>query len=337
MTKIWRNLLIAACLLSFVVLLGFFNTTKPRILVLHSAAEDSRWAIEVDRGMRQALEGNRRPVDVEFMYMDVTSPVTARRTEEAVAEARRAIGRVDPDVLIAVDDEANALVARAYVGHASPRILYVSIDRPPKDFGYTDAGNVSGISEQLPYGGVRDAVTAIFPGRTPRLAVIGVDSTTGRAELAQVQAFEWGPIQLGEQELVSTAPKWREAVEQMAGADALLVLTTQDLLDNGAVVTAAELSSWTQQYSRPLPIGTEVGFVESGGGLSFSPPPDYYGEQAIRLALDWLDGRSTPGPPPPVDSAHFEVAIRQGRLAERGIAMAPIYLQAARENGTLYE
>lgn len=335
--KIWKNLLIAACLVSFVLLSGFFNATKPRILVLHSAAQDSRWAVAVDRGMHQALQDNRRPVDVEWMYMDVVSPVATRRPGEAEAEARRAIGRMNPDVLIAVDDEANSLVARDYIGRESPRILYVSIDRPPADFGYADARNVSGISEQLPFGAVRDAVIALFPGHRARLAVIGVDNTTGQAELAQAQAFKWGPIQLDEQALVSTAPQWRETVERVADADALLVLSTQDLPDDGAVVTAAELSNWTQQHARPLPIGTEVSFVENDGGLSFSPPPDYYGEQAIRLALDWLDDRSTPGPPPPVESANFEVAIRQGRLAERGITVAPIYLQAARENGTLYD
>lgn len=335
--KLWRNLLIGACLLSFIVLLGIFNANKPRILVLHSAGPDSQWVREVDRGMRQALQGNRRPVSVEWMYMDVASPVATRQSAEAVAEARRAIARMDPDVLIAVDDEASSLVARDYVDRGSPRILYVSVDRPPADFGYAGASNVSGIAEQLPWAAVRDAVIQLFPGRGPRMAVIGVDSTTGQGELAQVRAFDWGPIELGRQTLVSTAPAWREAVERAAGIDVLLVLSTQDLPDNGAVVTAADLSEWTQQHAAALPIGTEVGFVAAGGGLSFSPPPDYYGEQAIRLALDWLDTRRTPGPPPPVQSAHFEVAVRQGRLAERGIALAPIYLEAARENGTLYD
>jgi hypothetical protein len=58
--------------------------------------------------------------------------------------------------------------------------------------------------------------------------------------------------------------------------------------------------------------------------------------KAIELALDWLDARDTPGAPPPVESSHFEVAVRQSRLAERGVVLPPIYIEAARENGTLF-
>jgi hypothetical protein len=37
-----------------------------------------------------------------------------------------------------------------------------------------------------------------------------------------------------------------------------------------------------------------------------------------------------------VVSDHFEVAVRQSRMADRGIALPPIYSEAARENGTLH-
>ena len=333
-----RNVLIAVFLAGFVILLGYFNVTKPRILVLHSAARDSVWATQMDRGMREALQRNRRPLSVEWMYLAVSAPASTRSTAEAQAEARRAIDRIRPDVLIAVDDEANALVARDYVGADEPRILYVSIDRPPADYGYTQAQNVSGIADTFPLPAVRDAVTDFFPGRPTTLAVLGVDNDSGRAELARVRAFDWGPIRLGDTGLVSTAAAWRDAVTRSAGADVLLVLSTQDLPEeNGTVASAAEISRWTEANAGPLPIGTEVDFVQDGGGLSFAPPPEAYGEQAIGLALDWLDARRTPGPPPLVESSHFEVAVRQSALARRGIVVAPIYVEAARENNALFD
>lgn len=333
----WRNLLIAVFLVSFVLLLGYFNTTKPRILVLHSSAQQSLWATQMDRGMRDALQRNRRPVSVDWMYLDISSPAATRNATEAKAEARRAIERMNPDVLIAVDDEANALVAKDYVGRDEPRIIYVSIDRPPADYGYAQAPNVSGIADTFPFAAVRDAVTDIFGDRSPTLAVLGVDNDSGRAELAQVRAFDWGPLRLSDASLVSTAGAWRDAVTRSSGADALLVLSTQDLPDgDGVVVSAAEISRWTQANSAPLPIGTEVDFVEDGGGLSLAPPPEEYGQQAIDLALDWLDDRTTPGPPPPVESSHFEVAVREGALVQRGVVLPPIYIEAARENNALF-
>lgn len=335
-TKLGMNLLIGAVIVAFVVLLGFFNVTKPRILVLHSAAQDSPWVQQVDRGMREALKQNRRPVSVEWHYLGLGAPAFPRSPEEASTQARRAIEQFKPDVLIAVDDEANSLVARDYVGRDTPRILYVSVDRPPAAFGYQGAQNVSGIAEQLPWDAVRDAVTDLFPGRSPTMAVIGVDNDTDRAELAQLEAADWGPVTIGMKALVATAGAWREFVGRSAGADVLLVLGAQNLPDQaGGVVSAAELNRWTEDNAQPFPIGVQGDFVADGGGLSFSPPPDDYGQRAIGLALDWLDDRRTPGPPPPVESSHFDVAVRQAALAQRGIVLPPIYLEAARGNGTL--
>ena len=332
-----KTLLVISCLLSFVLLLGFFNESKPRILVLHSGAEQSPWVQQVDRGMRAALEANRRPVTVEWIYMGVTAPAAGRAAGPAQAEAHRAIAREDPAVLIAVDDEANELVARDYVGRQEPRILYVALDRPPADYGYSGAPNVSGIAERLPFTGVRDAITTLFPGRRPTVSIIGVDSITGRAEMAQVRAFDWGPVELMSTQLVATGSAWRDSVSAASDSDVLVVLSCQDLPDgDGAVFTAADAAQWTQDNAKPLPIGTQVDFVANGGALSFSPPPDDNGRKAVQLALDWLDARQTPGPPAPVESAHFEVALRQGALAERGVTLPAIYLEAARENGNLF-
>lgn len=336
MSALWKNLLIGGFLAAFIILLGFFNATKPRILVLHSASPESAWAQQVDRGMRQALERNRRPLSVERFYLGLDSPTSTASAAEAQAGARRAIARLDPDVLIAVDDEANSLVAREYVGRARPRILYVSLNRPPGAFGYAGAANVSGIAEQLPLAAIRDAVGAIFPGRNPRVHVIGVDGETGRAEMGQAEAFDWSPLRLGETALVSRAEEWSAFVKGTSAEDILLLLTIKDLPGEDGVMTAAEVNRWTGENAPALPIGTQVDFVADGGGLSFSPPPDDSGEKAIELALDWLDDRSTPGAPPPVVTVHFEVAVRQNRMAERGIVLPPIYLEAARENGTLF-
>ena len=188
----------------------------------------------------------------------------------------------------------------------------------------------------MPLAAIRDAVVAMFPGRNPRVHVLGVDGETGRAEMEQAKVFDWAPLQFGETALVTQAAEWHDFVKSKGAEDILLLLGTKDLTDENGVMTAAEVNRWTEENAPAFPIGTEVDFVEDGGGLSFSPPPDDYGERAIELALDWLDDRDTPGAPPPVASDHFEVAVRPKLLAARGIVLPPIYLEAARENGTLF-
>jgi hypothetical protein len=331
-----KNLLVVACLLSFVVLLGAFNATKARILVVHSQAADSPWVQAVDAGMRQALDSNRRPVSVSWMYLDLAAPTSRNRDPQATAALQRMLETVDPDVLIAVDDEANALISRTVLGAQATRILYVSLDRPPESYGYQGSSQVSGITEALPLAAIRDAATTLFSDRPPRAAVIGVDTPTGRAELAQVQAFDWGGVTITDSRLVASAPAWREFVS-LTQADLLVVLSTHALPETtGRLTPADQLVRWTQQRSGALPIGSQIDFVPMGGALSFAPPPAVFGQQAIHDALNWLDARSSPGAPAPTTVDHFQVGLRSSALAARGLRLPPIYTEAAREAGALY-
>lgn len=338
MTRNWTGFLIGAVVAAFFALLVGFNVTKPRILVLNSKPEDSVWSRKFHQGATEALKRNRRPVNVEWSYLDF-EPSGARLSPAVEqAEVQRTLQRFRPDILIAVDDEANSLVARDYAGRDGARVIYVSIDREPAFYGYDAARNVSGIADRLPLAAFRDLADVLAKNGSLRIAVLGVDSETGQAEIAQIGTFDWAPHRVVSSATVRTADEWEQFVLG-ANADVLLVLDADELprsATDPSPVAADDLIRWTEAQSPALPVGTNVNFVEAGGALSFAPPPDDYGEKAVKLALDWLDERDTPGAPPPVESSHFEVAVRQARLAERGIILPPIYIEAARENGTLY-
>jgi hypothetical protein len=338
MTRNWKNFLIGAAVVAFFVMLVGFNATKPRILVLNSKPEDSVWSTKFREGAMEALKRNLRPVSVEWSYLEFDAGGNQLSPAVEQAEVQRTMRRFKPDVLIAVDDEANALVARDYAAEGHPKIIYASIDREPVHYKYTGAPNVSGISDRLPLAAFRDLAGVLAPGRALRIAAIGVDSETGQAELAQLRAYDWSPHSLVAASTAGTVQEWEKFVRETP-ADALLVLDAGNLprsAEDPTPVPADELIRWTEAQSPALPIGTHVNFVAAGGALSFAPPPDDYGEKAIELALEWLDERDTPDAPPPVESSHFEVAVRQSRLAERGVVLPPIYIEAARENGTLF-
>lgn len=338
MTHNWKHFLVGAALVAFFVLLVGFNATKPRILVLNSKPEGSVWSRKFREGVTEQLQRNRRPVSVEWAYLDFDSAVSRLSPAVEQAEVQRTIRRFDPDVLIAVDDEANALVARDFAGRGRPRIIYVSIDREPAHFGYVGADNVSGIADRLPVAAFKDLAGVVGAGRPLRISAIGVDSETAQAELAQLRSHDWSPHVVVASATVGTTEEWEQFVRG-TDADLLLVLDAGDLprsASDPTPVPSDELIRWTEAESKALPVGTHVNFVAAGGGLSLAPPPDDYGIKAIKLALDWLDHRDTPGAPPPVVSDHFEVAIRSATLAKRGVFLPPIYIEAARENGTLY-
>jgi hypothetical protein len=361
-----RGILIALFAIGGLLTLVWFNLNRPRILVVHSGSERGLWVKDVDRGMDQQLERNRRPIQLERHYLRLDEPGLSPETVRLrVEDAQRAVARLRPDILIAVDDEANQLVAKDYLGLGSPKLLYLSIDQPPEIYGYRDQKQVTGISEELPLAavskvlgdlqptdvqtsGAEQASVAIrfpekllVPQRSLRVAALARDSETGRAELAQVKQFDWSPHQLGPVKAVNSLVEWQDAVRALAGeVDVLLVLSYRGLQrspDSPELVPGPELAKWLEDESVPLPIGLHVDYVVDGGGLSLAPAPTNYGSNAMQMALEWLEPARKGALPASRRSPHFDVALRIARLNVRGLSLPPIYAEAARAGDDFYE
>ncbi len=329
-----KKLLIGLFLGIFLILLGLFNASKPRILVLHSFAADDPWVIELNKGIKTVLKGNRHPVTVKYHYLDVLKNEKSGGMAVAVNEARQAIRRLNPDVVIAVDDESNELVAKSYAGKMRPRIVFASTLQTPESYGYAGAVNVSGIQEQLPLDAVRDTLLTARGGKPARIAVLGMQIPTCKAELRQVQSFNWAPHQLVATQMANDFTTWQQFTARMAEqADVLLILSYGALERGGGEkreVSGTEMASWIEKNAKPLPISIYPTYVEDGGGLEISPAPADFGKEGMQMALKWVAARKGAAPPPVSSSPHFKVGIRQSLLDARGITMPPIYIEAAR-------
>lgn len=343
MTATWKHGLVGLFIVGCAGVLTVFNAAKPRILVLHAGSETTAWVRGVDAGIDAVLAANRRPLTVRRHYLRLDRVARPESRAAAAAGARMAIERLDPDLLLAVDDESNEAVASHYAERGRPRIIYVSIDQPPERYGYpapgvdSAAGRVTGIREELPLAAIRDAVTAIRGGDA-RITAVGIDSDTGRAERMQVESFDWTPHALAAVTTAGDLAAWRRFVStDAADADVLLVLSSAGLARaeaGGETVGGAEVASWVEAHARPLPIGVHAGFVADGGGLAICPAATDYGRRATAMGLAWLDDPAG-SPPRPETSSHFDVAVAPARLAARGIVLPAIYTEAARAGGTL--
>ena len=334
MKRRFNNVLIGSFAVLFLLLLGGFNANKPRIVVLHSFDQNDSWVSDIDAGINQVLAKNRRPISVQWYYMGMENKPLLNQQNTAAIDAKRFIDLEDPDILIAIDDESSALVARDYVGRDRPKILFVSIDQAPEKYGYTGAKNVSGIAEIMPLAAIKDALQAIWPKQPLRIAALGTQSVTGLAELKQVNSFDWKPHRLATAQTVGDFGQWQTAVNASAAqADVLLVLNDEGMVRStteAQIVAGNEVTQWTQANSKPLPVGMHSSFVVDGGGLMFSPSSTDYGQKSMQLALEWLDAPANAPPPPVLTSAHFHVGIRAVPLQARGIKLPPIYVEAAR-------
>lgn len=336
--------LVAIFLLAAMVLLVGFNLTKPRILVLHSGQRSSGWNQRIDEGVRTALDRNRRPVTVHWYYLGLERSPHKTGWHDAAAQARRAIQQLRPHMLVAVDDEAQAYVARHYAvpagsaeaANPTTRIVYVAIDSQPASYGYDTAANVSGVLERLPLAAIREALLTLRNGEPARLAVIGLTDPTGFAEIHQVQAFDWSPHRLVAAQVLPDFAAWQQTIPRLDSlADVLIVLSFSGLPQGGGVsrpTSVEEVASWIETHAKALPIGVDTTFVEGGGGLAIAPSPREMGEVAMQMSLDWLRdvANGQPAAPPVVTGRHYRVAVRESALRARGIALPSIYLEAAR-------
>lgn len=350
MMRSLRTLMIVAFIVGGLLALTGFRASLPRILILHSGNEGSAWVRGVDLAFDRELQGSRRPIHVDRHYLRLDEPGTSPETVRIrVQDARRAIARSKPDLLIAVDDEANELVGRHLADLPDLRLLYVSINQSPARYGYE--GRVSGLAETLPLVAVRDAIEALrgpppfTPGsdvrRPLRVAALARDSSTGRAELEQVRQFAWAPLQLVGTAAVTDFTHWKRVCESWSGkADVVLVLSYRGLpLEAGSKkpVSGAELAAWMERECQPVPIGMLSGYVTDGGGLSIAPSPDEYGKLAMGMALEWIGSDLTPKPPAARQVSHFDVALRARLLGRRGLQLPPLYIEAARARNASFD
>jgi hypothetical protein len=327
------GILIGVFLAAALLLLGAFNLTKPRILVLHSSERDSSSAMKLDEGIRRVLDKNRQPLSARWHYLGINRLPDEDHREDAAKIGRRAIEQFDPDVLIAVDDEAQQYVARRYAGQARPKIVFAGIDHDPAEYGYTNAANVTGISETLPLAAVRDTLLTARQGRPARIAVLSKPGPTGSGQLRQVQDFNWAPHSVVAVHSLADFAAWQRAVTANAEkADVLLVLSYKGLSaepKSVKTVPVTEVASWIEAHAKALPVGISAAYVEQGGGLAVAPSPREMGEAATQRALSWI--RSGAAAPEPVSSgSHYRIAIRDSALKARGVSLPSIYVEAAR-------
>ena len=99
---------------------------------------------------------------------------TAMIGEAQITALEQAIDRWQPDVVIAVDDDAQEFVTRHYVNHPRIRIVFAGVNGGIEPYGFVGAANVAGIFERKDLPALTQALLALRwprPASGPPLAV----------------------------------------------------------------------------------------------------------------------------------------------------------------------
>jgi hypothetical protein len=150
--------------LYFCGFLVYANIQKPRILVLHSYDKEYAWTRDVSEGIHRVLDKYPQ-YSIKWHYMDTKRRTTERYKKTAATSAILLIKRWEPHVMIAIDDNAQSLVASKFNNDIYPQVVFAGVNGTREEYGYDKAKNVTGILERLELNAVKNMIMKIVPDK----------------------------------------------------------------------------------------------------------------------------------------------------------------------------
>ncbi len=136
----------------------YHNAHKPRLLILHSYDEGYPWVRDINAGLKRVLNSKENRYFVRWYYLDTKRHPEAGYKKNAGLVARRMIDDWRPDVIIAMDDDAQEYVAKYYRNKPGISVVFGGVNEEPETYDYQKAVNVTGILERLPLEVVKEGL-----------------------------------------------------------------------------------------------------------------------------------------------------------------------------------
>lgn len=322
------------------------NLTQKRVLILHSYDPEYSWTRDVNSGLQRVLDLYPE-WSVRWHYMDLKRRPWPEARQAAGALARRVVDDWNPDLIIAIDDDAQALVGKHYVNDPHIKIVFAGVNGGVEEYDYVGAKNVAGIFERKQLAAVRDAVLAGHPKsrraggpQSLRILHLGDQSHSVKLDDSSIRNFDWKPMTYAGSKLVKTFPEWQTAVlDADKRADVLFISNYRKLARSDAdrtLVSPREVVGWTEINS-PVPIIGGNGFyVEDGGMFALGASGFEQGSEAGKLAAQILVQGVSPDSLAQPSTREFVVFMRRGQMAMHDFSLPDLYEAFARAMNNYY-
>lgn len=233
MSKLIKQWLIIIFLLLTISLLAWFKLTQPRILVVQSYDTDYSWTRDIDIGLRRVFDGNLH-YKVQWHYMDTKKHTDKSYKERAGKLTIQEIESYRPNLIIAVDDDAQKYAVKRYANQPGINIIFAGINGSVESYGYNQATNVTGIYERKPLHSLRNALSEMRDQHNEplgrRIAHIGDQSDSVIEDSKDIETMKWAPFELISSKRVSTFEQWKAAVNDASkNADVIMLSNYQNI------------------------------------------------------------------------------------------------------------
>jgi len=307
----------------FLVLLSIFflvvNITKPRILILHSYNLDFSWVVDINTGINRILE--KYPYKIRWYYMDTKNHPDKAFMTKAGVTVRKEIKSWKPDIIIAIDDNAQEYAGKYYINHPNIKIVFTGVNKTTADYDYDTAQNITGMLERINYQATKDILVKVLPPEKRRIVHISDSSPTSEGIHDEIASFDWTPLTFTKSVQCKTFEQWQAAIlEAENQADFILYThyhTIQKSADAPEIMPPKQVIDWTMANSS-LPGVSFWGFyVEDGGMMAVALSPFEQGEVAARMAVDIIENNTVPKDIPVETSRLFVMYMRESKIKEK--------------------
>ena len=334
------------------------NLMQKRVLVLHSYDTSYSWTRDVNIGLERMLD-TYPEWQVRWHYMDLKRRPWPEAREAAAAQARRVIADFKPDVVIAVDDDAQSLVGKHYINHPRIKWVFAGVNGGVEDYGFTGARNITGVFERKQLASVREAVLAGHAKsryengmRNLRIMHLGDQSHSVKLDDGTIRAFDWQPLQYVGSKLVKTYTQWQAAVlaageetdvlfisnyRRLIRYDCKIDKTVENCVDDSRLVPPREVVAWTEINSSVPLIGGNGFYVEDGGMFALGPSGFEQGGQAAHLAVQLIVQEADPASLMQLSTREFVVFMRPSQMAQHDFRLPYLYEAFARAMNNYYD
>ena len=344
------RLVLGAVLLLFGATL-WLGARRPVILVVHSQSERIPWTHGIDTGIDRVLPPTKG-VRLQRMYLqtqDGSSVSNQVHQTELFVERRR------PDVVMLIDDLAQARLGSTLAAQGRPAIVYSGIEDPERSLANSTLPQIQGIAERTPWPMVESSLlqmarlsaSAASPlPASPRIALI---SDTGPAAEEEAQGFAqhiWHTAQPVGVWRCASLDEWLRALDEIANKADIVVIGDYRYLQ---APDGFRAQAWRERLaqaalerlSQPMTALSAYAVAE-GIPMGILPSPVEQGEVAAQMALQAVQesGANLASATMPEHARHaqtqnFALLLNQQQMAQRSLSVDAMNAYYARVSARL--
>ena len=281
-------------LLLFVVspqLLFSGTVTNKKIFIVHSYHETQKGhVVEMTKGIIEALKVCQP--DIRFFHMDTKRNNSIAWKTAAGEKASALMKDYAPDVVIAMDDNAQEYFVKNYIGNKDgPVFVFGGVNAKPAKYGFP-AENITGILERP---NIRESLALLLKIAPQVKNVVLLSDKSSTTDTFHDYAAQMDlPVNIIAQEQPKTVKEWENIIEKyrdVADAFGVYVIRTIKDTETGKMADEKSLIEYLNVRANKPTVGFFDSAARAGVLCGISVSMEEQGYAAGNIACDILHGK----------------------------------------------